>query len=1318
MESSLIEPKKGTLSYQIVLKKYMLEELVYEDEFVEGFKARFRGVEGFEKILTVKKIKEEYVKNIEFITSLLKEVSNALKLTHTNVVQTIDIGEWNGSYYLVVEFVDGKSLYNILSNEKVRTKLLLQHALYIIGEIAKGLDYIHRCKDTQYNKLNITHTMLSPSSILVSYEGEVKIGDIGLAKAALGVVLKEPEKFLDRYIYIAPELIRGEKYDKRVDIYSMGVILYELLLGEPPFSKKGDITNIRKMVLEGFDPFEVGSNKGVPEELLKIISRCVALDPEARYENAGQFYEELLAFSYSHGIRVGMEVLSELLKDDKKPRLLLIEEGQESISQIFLESEAELQTAIGSEDVTRVQVPIKIVKPELEEEFPGEVRDITGLYLEVTEGVLSPNMIKVIEGEILENGGVIIDKGSKSILAFFGVTQIDGKDIEKGIRTGLKLRDYLQETHKQHDIPFNYGIGIHPFKIEIFKDGRIKEDENYYTSLEVVKELSMSESGNVTVSYPAYYLCKDKFEFALNIFGYTVIREKPRIEVYGQFVDRGEELKSIGEVLRDALKGKGAVVGVVGEVGVGKSRFIYEIEQRLRNRRYGIEFFWFQVSCSPYKQKEPLSSIVEMIKRIVGITAESNKETIRDHIKTLSQLGLSAEEQEIIGELLGVETSSDSAGMEKIFQIKSALQKMITKLSEDRLTIIVWDGADYMDRESYSVLNSLLSNIERQKIVIILSFSPTFKHPWVRLPFYKEIELKPLQDEYVIKLICYRLGATKVPKNLIEDIITKSGGNPMYIEEYLKALEDSGAISVDLQGTCYYNEKMACVGIPRTLKGVVGSRIERLPEELKEIVSIASVIGNRFSSKLLSKLINEETEVILSKIKELVRLGIFVPTGTNEFAFNHELLREVVYESISFEYRKRLHKEIAIAINEVYRESLDEMYDILSVHYRECGDKERAIECLIKAALRYENLYMFSSALDNYLQVIDLLHHSINTNPNQILSLYKKVGELALSSDRIELGLRKMKLAIEYGEELGADKDIVEFLILNSRLLTRSGKFIDALQSLYRAQEKLKFIDDDLLKGKVIGNIGVVFTRNGEYLKAINYLKLAVDLIKDEKNYKEVADYLKQLALCYAARGDKVNALFYIDQAEAIARNIGDKLFLCETLKIRSLVYYFLKDIGGGIKASLRALELAKEYNLHYEIAVNEHNIGDAYIRYEEYKKAFVHLKISYDICLKYEFNKLKSLNLMLLGFIDVVKFKSLEGLEQIKLSLKFAEENNYVWDVIQAKYYLGKAFFYLNEYLKAKEILQQALSLAHEKQHKIYEDECRELLKVLENYS
>ncbi|MGE5276911.1 MAG: TonB family protein [Acidobacteriota bacterium] len=281
--------------------QYQILERIASGGMAELYRARRSGVEGFQKIVAIKKILPHLADNEAFITMFADEAKLAAQLNHPNIVHIYDLGKIDGGgYFIAMEHVEGRDLRAILeSARELGMSLPVPLAVYVASKVASALDYAHRRRDADGRDLHIVHRDVSPQNILISYEGDIKLCDFGIAKAASKVSQTESGALKGKIQYMSPEQAWGKPIDRRSDLFSLGTVLYELLTEQKLFRGDSDLTVLEKVrAAVAARPSEV--NPDVPKPLDAVVLRALAREPDDRYANASDMLRDLESILYSY----------------------------------------------------------------------------------------------------------------------------------------------------------------------------------------------------------------------------------------------------------------------------------------------------------------------------------------------------------------------------------------------------------------------------------------------------------------------------------------------------------------------------------------------------------------------------------------------------------------------------------------------------------------------------------------------------------------------------------------------------------------------------------------------------------------------------------------------------------------------------------------------------------------------------------------------------------------------------------------------------------------------------------------------------------
>ncbi len=308
----------------VVFGRYVLLQCISRGGMGEIFLAKLGEIQGFEKPIVIKKILPHLSRDQEFLQRFIEEAQIAIKLTHGNIVPVYEVGMVGGEYFLALQYIEGRDLRTMVNRARDRGRRLPPDlALYLIREITNGLAYAHRRTDDAGKPLELVHCDISPPNVLVSFEGEVKIIDFGIAKSAMQRAQANEEVGFGKFGYMAPEqLLRGATVDRRTDIYSTGVLLYELLTGQRLFNfpPNVDYRQVAREVTAGnFAPPSERDLK-LGDAFDKLVMRALRTEKGERYQSAEEFRDAIQQHLYRMNPTISADALAafvgELFRDE------------------------------------------------------------------------------------------------------------------------------------------------------------------------------------------------------------------------------------------------------------------------------------------------------------------------------------------------------------------------------------------------------------------------------------------------------------------------------------------------------------------------------------------------------------------------------------------------------------------------------------------------------------------------------------------------------------------------------------------------------------------------------------------------------------------------------------------------------------------------------------------------------------------------------------------------------------------------------------------------------------------------------------------
>jgi serine/threonine-protein kinase len=302
-------------------QRYKVLERIAAGGMAEVFRVESAGLEGFKKLVAIKRVLPHLSEKKQFIGMFLDEARVCAHLSHSNCVQVFDIGVGDNTYFIVMEFVDGSDLKGVIEHrKKMNQPFPVEEACLICVRICEGLSYAHELVDSKGHNLHIVHRDMSPPNVLITRFGEVKIVDFGLAKANSQLEKSEPGIIKGKFSYLSPEVAQGMPVDGRTDIFAVGIMLWEMLAGRRLFLGDSDLETVRMVQKAEIPPIRQFNPK-VSAELEKVILKGLAADPAKRYQSARDFGRDLNKMLFHLGRAVSSFDISQLVLPIWRERL-------------------------------------------------------------------------------------------------------------------------------------------------------------------------------------------------------------------------------------------------------------------------------------------------------------------------------------------------------------------------------------------------------------------------------------------------------------------------------------------------------------------------------------------------------------------------------------------------------------------------------------------------------------------------------------------------------------------------------------------------------------------------------------------------------------------------------------------------------------------------------------------------------------------------------------------------------------------------------------------------------------------------------------
>jgi len=1105
---------------------------------------------------------------------LLREAKSAAALDHPYICKIYEVGEAEDKSFISMEYIQGQTLRDRLAEGPLSVKEALQKAL----EVAEALEGAH--------KQNIVHRDLKPSNIMLTPESHLKVMDFGLAKRfipAPGIGIEENTKSQPLTktgmtpgtpSYMSPEQIRAKAVDPRSDVFSFGILLYEMLTGVHPFRRSSPMDTVSAILNDPPPPLSRYTEE-LPELLQHTVRKILAKDPNHRYQSIHEVWTNLneLLFETSPSEEVSPEPQTVSAVSPSAPAAApRSERRQATIVYSNLAGYTSMMEQLDPQEVDRVIDRIKIMATDA----------------------------------VQNHGGVIHHLGTDELVALFGIPSTHEDDFLRAVRAAFELHAGVREVSLELEsrvgrrIRMRTGINSGRLVVQWSQGGEFRISGSV---LQLAAQLVVqAEDDEVLVSPETRQLIEAFFEtearepFVLRdrtqpITPYQVVREsgfQTRLEATERlgltpYTGRQKELDTLKSCLQKALSGKGQFVTVVGEAGVGKSRLLYEFRQALDKEAFEL----LQVQCQSYGGTIPYLPFIQalreglhigedeldpaLLQRIVGRIRDIDRE-LEDFIPLyLHLLSIQNEEFPLPKHLEGDDLR---------VALTEGLCAIFTLCSKQGPTVMLLEDWHWADEASRDVLTQLVGIVPAHPLLLVLTYRPEYSQDWGSVDCHTPIHLGPLEALLSITIMKSVLGAKSFPPKLGNLIHERTGGNPLFIEEVCRTLQEEGVLKVENK-RAVVTGSLEKLSLPATVQAVIGARLDRLDVHTHELALNASVIGQEFSRRILERILADTTRLSQS-LEGLKALGLIqqirvVPEAVHRF--KHVLTQEVAYERLLPHQLKNLHRAVGQAIEAIYPDRIDEQLSLLANHFSRAEDWQKAVHYGMESARRANSLAQFTQALD----ILEMTKEWVLKLP-QGQTQHEARVEILMQQERIcdNLGLRdRQRLLIDQLlallEQIGDRTRLPGVYIRQADLYTLLGCYEDAENTLSKSLSLVRTLSDTIGQRNTLRSAGFLQWHQENYQDAVANIEAALAIDRKLEDADGCVMDLANLASVLRSTGDHERALTCLEEARQINQTVQNPVRLPVILHNISGIHRDQGHLDEALTYSRQGYEAAKQ---------------------------------------------------------------------------------------------------------------------------------------------
>jgi len=599
---------------------------------------------------------------------------------------------------------------------------------------------------------------------------------------------------------------------------------------------------------------------------------------------------------------------------------------------------------------------------------------------------------KILMDEIHRFEGTINQFTGDGVMALFGAPLAHEDHAQRACHAALSVQkalgEYGDKVKTDTGLEFKMRIGLNSGHVIV---GSIGDDLRMdYTAVGDTTNLAsrmenLATPGSVMVSAHTHSLAMDYFEF--NSLGKVEIKGKEEKQEAYELIKTGEVVSRIGasvskgltrfvgrKISMDALnepydrvvEGSGQVVGIVGEAGVGKSRLLLEFINRLPPG----EYTYLEGRCLHYGGSMAYLPVIDVLKSYFEIKDGDREYLIKKKIEEqVMDLDLNLEQilpsfQEVLSLKVDDEIYlKQDAQMKKILTFE-ALRDLFIRISQGQPLVLVIEDLHWMDKISEDFIDYLIGWLANSKIQLLLLYRPEYTHQWGSKSYYSKIGLDQLNLDNARELVKAMLEGGEVAPELRELILSRSAGNPLFMEEFTQTLIENGSIKKQ-DNQFVLDGDIKDIQVPDTIQGIISARMDRLEDNLKRTMQVASVIGRDFAFRILQSItgMREELKSYLLNLQGLEFIYEKKLFPELEYIFKHALIQEVAYNSLLVARRKEIHQKIAEAIEQLYSDRIEEFYERLAYHYSGARNLSKAYQYLKLSTDKALAIYAYGEAV-------------------------------------------------------------------------------------------------------------------------------------------------------------------------------------------------------------------------------------------------------------------------------------------------------------------------------------------------------------------
>ncbi len=1226
-----------------------------------------------------------------------QEAETIATLAHPSIVRVFDFDVQEDIPFLVMDYAPNGSLRQRYPKGKL---VPLPQIVSFVKQVAAALQYAHEKK--------FIHRDVKPENILIGQHQEMLLSDFGIATIAHSTssLSANAEGTSGTLAYMAPEQIEGHPRPAS-DQYALAVVVYEWLCGERPF--EGSVSELIAQQLS-MPPLPLRERvPAIPAEVEQAVLRALAKDPKARFASVAAFASALeqasqRALTPTAQLASGQPARS--LAAVTSYETMAVAPGEKSVPRT--KESAEPPSTVGELERRLVTVlfcdlvGFTLLAEQLD---PEDMHEILGMYF--------GHMSQVIR----RFGGSIENYAGDAVLALFGVPVTHEDDAARAVRCGLSMQAAIQEVSAEVgnrwgiELALRVGVNTGEVVSGIRDIGDRKDHAVTGDAVNTAARLqALAEPGEVLVGEETMWLARREIRFGERRTGvlkgkagivpvYSAIeeRQQPRgWEERGQhlpLVGRTNELTVLSSIwAKVAQEVHPYLVTVLGEPGIGKSRLVAAFEGSLPG-----EALVLHGRCLPYGEVSGYWALAEVVKEATGITVADDMDTasrkLGELVATLvGQTEAAWDSGEIthhLARLCGLDVNSDRlAPVADQRTLHVSVCRFIEALARSQPLCLLFEDLHWADQALLDLIEFIAAHIGEAPLLILTQARTELveqRPAWGRsLRNCTSLALEPLDERHgrdLALLLCQERG---LAAEVAEQVVRGAAGNPLFAEEMVTTIAERGEIA----------------GIPSAIKALIAARLDTLPPQERRAIQLAAVIGKVFWEGGLRALgaaggvidhleALEQKELLRSHHRSQMR-------GDLEYAFKHDLIRDVAYETLSRADRRLLHRHLVGWIEVISGERVEEYLDLLAHHAFQAGAWEKALEYARRAGEQAQALYASRTAVEQFTRALEATRYLELTPPP---ALYHARGQAYETLGSFEQARHDYEQALEAAHQ--AHDGFAEWQsLLDLGFLWAERDYQQTGAYFRRAIDRARELADPKLLAQSLNRLGNWHVNVEQPLEALRCHQEALAIFQEVQDHYGVAETLDLLGMVGSLSGDLVqSASFYrqvielfreMDNREGLVSSLatlllsGDTYFSATLVTVEASVTEVRRV---GEKALTLAREIGQRSGEAYTCNCMAHCLGSRGEYAHALELAHYGLRIAEEI----EHRQRMTATHLVLGMLYLELLELMMGRQHLEQALRLSQEIGSLYWIRSASALLASVYIGLKDLTRAESLLTAA---------------------------